>query len=152
MKTIIYTCLLCLFGQSRIGEIKFVPINPLARYNSLPKPLEIAIINSKVSREPHTPVLPRPRATWKFLLADYFKINFDGTVFKAKGHARIWVVITNENGLVIASMSRNLSLPYLVAKVEAIAVVRALEFSLEEGSKLIIEIIESTEESFCSVW
>ena len=81
--------------------------------------------------------------------------------FKAEGRARIWVVIRDENGLVIASMSRNLLLPHLVAKVEAIAVVQALKFSLEVGvdkvvleggSELIIEIIQSTEESFCSVW
>ena len=71
------------------------------------------------------------------------------------------MVIRDENGLVIASMSRNLLLPHLVAKVEAIAVVQALKFSLEVGvdkvvleggSELIIEIIQSTEESFCSVW
>ena len=53
------------------------------------------------------------------------------------------MVIRNEDGAVMASMSQQLPLPTTVAMVEALAARKAVEFALELGlTKVIMEAIQ----------
>ena len=69
-----------------------------------------------------------------------YKVNYDGAISVQQVRAGIGVVIKNEDGAVMASMSQQLPLPTTVAMVEALATRKAVEFALELGlTKVIIE-------------
>ena len=71
---------------------------------------------------------------------DRVKINFDGAVFKDEDIAGIDVVVRDSQGMVMASLSQNITLPHSVVNLETLAACRALEFSLELGfDKAILE-------------
>ncbi|XP_075638427.1 uncharacterized protein LOC142610500 [Castanea sativa] len=77
---------------------------------------------------------------WKPPDRNLYKVNYDGAVFAEQGRARIDVIIRNSDGEVMASMSRQVQLPTIVAQVEAMAARRAVEFALEVGfNKVILE-------------
>lgn len=78
---------------------------------------------------------PHGRATshWTAPVANGFKINFDSAVFADKDSAGIGVVIRNDAGLIMASLTQQIPLPTSVIEVEVLAARRALEFSLELG-------------------
>lgn len=85
--------------------------------------------------------------------------NFDGSIFKEEGMAGIGVVIRNEQGLVIASMSKKFILPHSVDEVGVSAAIKALGFAqdigissiiLEGDSEGIIKALVSDDESFAS--
>ena len=68
------------------------------------------------------------------------KINFDGAVFRKENRSGVGVVIWNSKALVIASLSQQLPRAYQPLEVEALAVVRALEFGAKIGLKeMVIE-------------
>ena len=80
------------------------------------------------------------RAMWIPTPHLMFKVNFDGAVFKEENKASIGVVIWDDLGQVMASMSENISLPSSVDEIETPATVRALNFSQEVGfSSIILE-------------
>ena len=67
-------------------------------------------------------------------------MNFDGALFCQEHRAGIGVVIRNEEGVVIASLSHQIHLPSTVLEVETMATRRALEFAMEIGvHKVILE-------------
>ena len=69
-----------------------------------------------------------------------YKVNYDGAISVQQVRAGIGVVIRNEDGAVMASMSQQLPLPTIAAMVEALAARKAVEFSVELGlTKVIIE-------------
>ena len=70
---------------------------------------------------------------WTTPDANGFKINFDGALFGDGDHAGIGVVIWNDAGLIMASLTQQIPLPTSVIEVEALAAIRALEFALELG-------------------
>ena len=85
-----------------------------------------------------TNALPSPHAqhtptTWMAPGAHSYKLNFDGATFVEDGIVGIGVVIHNDAGLVMASLSQRIPLPASVIKVEALAAIRAMEFGLELG-------------------
>ena len=53
--------------------------------------------------------------------ASWYKINFDGAFFVKENCAGVGVVIRNEQGLVMASLSQKIPLPFIVIEVEALA-------------------------------
>lgn len=57
---------------------------------------------------------------------DLFKINFDGAIFSKANKFGIGVVIWNNQGLVLASLSLQLLQAYCPLEVEALAVAKAL--------------------------
>ncbi|KAL0013888.1 hypothetical protein SO802_000957 [Lithocarpus litseifolius] len=69
---------------------------------------------------------------------DCFKINYGGVVFPQENKSSIGVIIRNSEGLVIASVAQQLSQAYQAAKIEAMAVVRALQFGMEVGLASVI--------------
>nr|POF04686.1 hypothetical protein CFP56_38526 [Quercus suber] len=70
---------------------------------------------------------------WTAPEANGLKINFDGAIFVDKDCAGIGVVIRNDAGLIMASLTQQIPLPTSVIEVEALAARRALEFALELG-------------------
>ena len=82
----------------------------------------------------------RNHVRWKPPDQGVYKVNYDGAISVQQVRAGIGVVIRNEDGAVMASMSQQLPLPTTVAMVEALAARKAVEFALELGlTKVIIE-------------
>ena len=85
-----------------------------------------------------------PATSWRPPNASWYKINSNGTA--KENCAGIRAVIRNEQGLVMASLSQEVPLPFTVVKVEALAGRRAVEFAAEldldriilEGDSLIL--------------
>nr|POE92716.1 hypothetical protein CFP56_17809 [Quercus suber] len=63
----------------------------------------------------------RPPESWQPPAPQWYKINFDGALFEKEHCARIGVVIRNDKGLVTASLSQQIPLPFTVIEVEALA-------------------------------
>ena len=109
-----------------------------------PKPLDLA------NRNP-------PKVYWKPSTQPLFKVNFDGVVFNDVKKAGTRVVIQDNMGLVLASMSYSVPFANSVVMVEAIVVVKALTFAkdidlhfivLEGDSELIMNSLKSKDISF----
>lgn len=99
------------------------------------------------------------QSLWLLSFELFLKANFDGAVFRELGEASIGVVIRDYKGMVLASMSERIILPPSVANLEALAVVRALNFAheigfpkivLEGDSEVVIKALRREEESFAS--
>ncbi|KAL0007627.1 hypothetical protein SO802_009129 [Lithocarpus litseifolius] len=60
-------------------------------------------------------------ASWRPLDTSWYKINSNGTLYAKENCARIGPVIRNEQGMVMASLSQKIPLPFTVVKVEALA-------------------------------
>lgn len=60
-----------------------------------------------------------------------YKVNSDGATFAEDSTAEIGVVIRNEAGMIMASLTQQILLPASVIEVEALAARRALELALE---------------------
>ena len=67
-----------------------------------------------------------------------FKENFDSAVFSNSHSAGMGVVIHNGRRKVIAAMAERIPLPNLVAKVEAMACKRAVQFASKIGVQEVI--------------
>ncbi|XP_030941500.1 uncharacterized protein LOC115966399 [Quercus lobata] len=82
----------------------------------------------------------RKHTRWNPLDRDVYKVNYDDAIFLEQGKAGLGVVFRNSDGVVMASLLQLVSLPAIVAKIEALAVRRAVEFALETGiTKAIFE-------------
>lgn len=66
------------------------------------------------------------------------KVNFDRATFAADNKAGLGVVIRNDAGLVMVSLSQQIPLPSTVIEVEVMAARRAIELALECGFQSII--------------
>ena len=86
------------------------------------------------------PVAPvgRQPARWQPLGPGLYKVNVDGALFNADNTAGLGVVIRNEQGQVMVSLSEHLPLPSLVIEVEALAAQRGLELAVEIRFKNIV--------------
>ena len=88
---------------------------------------------------------------------NYLKVNFDGATFKDIGRVGLGVVIRDNHGQVIASLSEQVNLLFSSNMVEAQATARAMSFALEIGyssfilegdSESVIKTLNSKGESF----
>ena len=75
----------------------------------------------------------RPPTQWQPPEHLQYKINFDGALFKAENYARIRVIIRNNEGQVMVSMSQQIPVPSTAIEVEALAAWCAMELALETG-------------------
>ena len=100
------------------------------------------------------------RVLWSPHPHPYFKVNFDGAVFKESNSAGIGVVIRDDLGQVMTSMSESVHLPSSVDEVEALTAVRAIYFAQEVGfssiilegdSERVIKSLRSEKPSFASL-
>ncbi|KAK7857643.1 putative ribonuclease h protein, partial [Quercus suber] len=103
---------------------------------------EFHSLQSTVGRQQH-----RRHTRWKPPDHGTYKINYDGAIFPQQGKAGIGVVVRDEVGAVLASLSQQMPLPTTVAQVEALAARRAVEFALEMGVTIVV--IEGDSESIC---
>lgn len=76
--------------------------------------------------------------SWTTPYQQWVKVNFDGATFAADSKARLGVVIRNDAGLVMASLSQLIPLPSTVIEVEVMAARRVVELALECGFESII--------------
>lgn len=68
------------------------------------------------------------------------KVNFDGALFARESKAGLGVIIRNDSGLVMASLSQNIPLPTSEEMVEVLATCQALWLAKELGfQRLIVE-------------
>nr|XP_023886589.1 uncharacterized protein LOC111998731 [Quercus suber] len=87
------------------------------------------------------PDLTSLQAKWRPPMPKMVKINCNGAIFKEQKKSGIGVVIRNNNGLVMASMSKLLPQQYTPLKIEALAASTALEFATELGfSRAVLKI------------
>lgn len=75
---------------------------------------------------------------WKPTPSTFFKVNYDGAVFRYENPADIGVVIMDDNGLVVASMAEKIYLPSMVTFVEALATIKALSLAHDIGLSAIV--------------
>ena len=68
----------------------------------------------------------------------WYKINFDGAIFAKDNTIGLGVVIKNNEGLAMASLSWQVPLPSMVIKVEVLSTRSALELALEIGFDHIV--------------
>ena len=92
---------------------------------------------------PSMPSIPRldltsTRATWHPPTQGVVKINCDGATFQEQKKSGIGIVIQDNNGLGMASMSKLLPQLYTPMEIEALATSTALEFASELGFGLAI--------------
>ena len=60
-------------------------------------------------------------------------VNFYGAIFADEGCVGLGIVIRNEEGLVMASLSQLIPIPLIVFEVEVLAARRGVELALELG-------------------
>ena len=87
--------------------------------------------NPSTSADPYSNCLASSKCIW-------YKINFDGAFFVKENCAGVGAVIRNEQGLVMASLSQKIPLPFIVIEVEALAARRAVKFAAELGLDQIV--------------
>jgi ribonuclease HI len=78
-----------------------------------------------------TPQLPHVK--WKPPSHHLYKANFDGAFFKESNEGGIGVVIRNQAGLAIATLSQKLTAAHSIEMTEALAARRAILFTKEVG-------------------
>ena len=74
-----------------------------------------------------------PPIRWKPPLTNYYKANFDGAIFKESNLGGIGVVIRDNAGLVIATLSQKVHDIHTAKMMEALAARRAIIFAKEVG-------------------
>ena len=70
---------------------------------------------------------------WQAPVQHAYKVNFDGAVIIDEGLAGLGVVIRNDHGLIMASLTQQIPLPSSVIEVEVLAARKALELTIELG-------------------
>lgn len=89
-----------------------------------------------------TPILParrqQHRGLHRIIIHQWVKVNFDGATFAADNTVGLGVVIRNDAGLVMASLSQLIPMPSTVVEVEVLAARRALELAMECGFDSIV--------------
>ena len=73
------------------------------------------------------------RVSWIPPPKSSLKVNFDGATFTDIDKAGLGVIIRNDHGQAIASLSEQIRLPFSSDLVEALAAVRAISFAQELG-------------------
>jgi ribonuclease HI len=105
--------------------------------------------------DPHSQILPRahallseylavttenkpqkpqpPQVRWKPPSSNLFKVNFDGAIFRESNTGGLGVVIRDNTGMVIATLSQKVTGNHTAEMIEALAARRAIRFAMEVG-------------------
>ena len=67
-----------------------------------------------------------------------YKVNVDGALFAAENTAGLGVVIRDEHGQVMVSLSKRIPLPSTVIKVEVLAARQGMELAVDTSFKNIV--------------
>jgi hypothetical protein len=77
---------------------------------------------------------PKPhQVRWKPLSSNFYKVNFDGAIFKESNTGGLGVVIRDYTGMVIATLSQKVHGTHIVEMIEALTTRRAILFAKEVG-------------------
>jgi ribonuclease HI len=107
----------------------------------LPRSIELLMEFHRVQDDlPPRPASTRPacNAQWKPPAEGSYKANFDGAIFAETSEAGIGVIIRNDQGNVMASLSQRIPYPHSVAAVEVYAARSATQFALDLGFRDLI--------------
>ncbi|XP_023875005.1 uncharacterized protein LOC111987516 [Quercus suber] len=112
------------------------PVQPLQMLPSLAGGMLQEFINAQ---DP----IPMPTVTsstnqWCPPDPQYYKANFDGTIFKSSNTAGLGVVIRDSHGDIMGAMSIHDPLPQSITKVEALACRHAISFVVNLGLHEVI--------------
>jgi ribonuclease HI len=86
-----------------------------------------------VTTEEKAEKLKSPPVRWKLPVTNYYKINFDGAIFKESKSRGIGVVIQDNTGMVIATLNQKVHGTHMVEMIKALAARRAIIFAKEVG-------------------
>ena len=75
----------------------------------------------------------QPPTSWQAPDCNTYKVNFDGALFIAENSVGLGMVIHNEEGQVMVSLSQKTTLPFTTIEVKAMAAWRVLKLALETG-------------------
>ena len=115
------------------------PIEELHRL--LPRSIELLMeFHHAQDDVPPQPASTRPtcQAKWKPPADGSYKANFDGAIFAETSEAGIGVIIRNDQGAVMASLSQRIPYPHSVEAVEAYAARSATQFAIDLGFRDMI--------------
>uniref|UniRef100_A0A2N9HBQ0 RNase H type-1 domain-containing protein n=1 Tax=Fagus sylvatica TaxID=28930 RepID=A0A2N9HBQ0_FAGSY len=110
--------------------------------------------HARIHLKEHHQSPPNPKVSWQPPTSYKYKVNFDGAIFRESKEGGTGVVIRDQNGLVIATLSQRVKTCPSAEMIEARAAKRAIQFALEIGifdaifegdSDLIIREISSPE-------
>ena len=73
------------------------------------------------------------RVRWSPLPPNSLKVNFDGVTFKDIGRVGLGVVVRDNQGQALASLSEQVPFPFSLDLVEALVAAQAISFTLEIG-------------------
>ena len=136
----------------RLGK----PAVPLEQVLHRARDLKLGCLSAPTSV---TAVPEQKKTAWTPPPVHGYKVNFDGALFEHEDSAGLGVVIRNQDGLVMASLSEVTPLPSTVIEVETLAARRAVEFALELGfeniilegdSEILIKILNRSSRSLAS--
>ena len=75
-----------------------------------------SLLEFRAAQSRKQPTPPRPLVKWSPPVEEYYKVNFDGAVFRGEEKAGIGVIIRNSQGMVMASISQKISLPQILRR------------------------------------
>jgi ribonuclease HI len=76
---------------------------------------------------------PQPIARWLRPTQCHFKVNYDGATFRNSDEAGLGVVIQDNTGQALATLSQKIKYPFSIEATEALAARRAVQFAIELG-------------------
>ncbi len=84
------------------------------------------------------PIIPKPHSHWSPPPARCLKVNYDGAVFSEANKGGIGVIIQNDRGLPMISLSQKSPYPGSSTLMEALALRRALLLAIEMGFHSVV--------------
>ena len=87
----------------------------------------------QTSLSPSSRPTMKPQVRWSKPRRGYHKINYDGAIFNNSDETGIGVVVRDQEGTCIATLSQKVRYPQSVNNTEALAARRAVHFALELG-------------------
>ena len=112
-------------NKIRVGQ----PSWPLHDISSRAKDLVVEFFDSY--KQPNRPAVQGPQVRWTKPPDDFYKANFDATLFENSNMAGIGVVIRDYNGNIIGALSQKIAFPQSIEHAEALAASRVVVFARE---------------------
>ena len=109
---------------------------PIVKISSVACTLLHDFINSQILDAP--PVWPVVQHQWCPLEQGLVKVNFDAALFKHKNSAGLGAIVQDWRGANLGALSMSVLLSSIVAELEALACLRAVQFAADLGLQRVI--------------